>query len=137
MHNAFFMFIYSFADSIKLEYNNDIIPLSNPPIIVEGNTLVPMRDIFELMELDIFWDSETRSATGTFKNFNIVFPIDENKYIIGSTEITTDVSAQIIDGTTYIPLRVIVEAIGANVIWKPELNKIDIDTGQIDKTIEI
>jgi len=83
----------------------------------DSRLLVPLRTIAELMGCTVDWDNNERAAYAK-KDGNIV------KVVIGKTEYTVndkvynlDVPAEIYNDRTYIPLRAVSEALGANVTY--------------------
>ena len=118
--------ILAHAESdIIVELNGKKIQFDQPPIIQNDRTLVPMRAIFEAMGCDVEWDGENQWITATKDNITIEMMIDYNSFWVtdygeGGTYARTlnlDVSPQIINGRTLVPLRAISESIGAGVAW--------------------
>lgn len=58
----------------------------------------------------------------------IHLPINKNSYLLDGKEKTLDVSAQIINGRTMVPIRFIAEALGAEVDWFPKTGKTEFIT---------
>ena len=97
------------------------------PVIVDGRTLVPVRSVFEQLGFDVGWDNETQQVSlerhsaghivltigsAEFKNFS--------RHQDGGS-FALDVSAQIIGGSTMIPLRAVLENIGIHLLdWDVE-----------------
>lgn len=49
-------------DSKKAILNGEYVDLIAPPIVVEGNTMVPARFIAESLEMDVEWDEDIRTV---------------------------------------------------------------------------
>lgn len=92
--------------------NNDVAPF-----IQDGRTMVPIRVIVEQLGGVAAWDEATRTVTLTIDGKVLTMVIDE--VIPGF-----DTAATIVDGRTYVPIRYISEAIGANVEWIAATNQI-------------
>jgi hypothetical protein len=120
-------------NNIKVYIEDEELPMTQPPIIKDNRTLVPLRSIFEALETPVNWDGETKTIQ-TFKYpYNIFIKIgaDQAKVIDIRTEevfktLSLDVPAQIIDGRTYVPLRFVSETLGAKVKWDPTTRSIQI-----------
>ena len=118
--------ILAHAESdIIVELNGKKIQFDQPPIIQNDRTLVPMRAIFEAMGCDVEWDGENQWITATKDNITIEMMIDYNFFWVTdygedgtyARTLSLDVSPQIINGRTLVPLRAISESIGAAVDW--------------------
>lgn len=114
--------------------NNDIIitvdgaavDFDTPPQIIEGRTMVPMRAIFETLGADVDWDSDSQTVTAYKNGVLLSFTIGSTTLYHNSIEQSVDVPAQIVDGRTLIPVRVISECLGADVDWDSENNTVNI-----------
>ncbi len=87
------------------------------PEILEGRTLVPLRSIFEAMGADVEWDGATSTATAKRGATTVNIQIGANSIYKNGQAISVDVPAQLLNGRTMVPARVIAEAFGADVQW--------------------
>lgn len=83
--------------------------------VVSGRTLVPLRFISEAFGCDVKWDGTTRTATVTLENQTIEVPIGQSYVVINGEKTDVEVPGQIINGSTFVPLRFIGENLGAKV----------------------
>ena len=114
-------------DHITVFVNGKQLDFKNAqPVIVEGRTLVPMRDIFEALGLIVGWDGETKTVTGKKGVTNISLVIGKAKMTVNGSEQALDVPAQIIDGSTMVPLRAISNSVGCKVTWDQNTRTINI-----------
>ena len=123
--------VYNPKDSISVFIDNELLSFDVPPEIIDGRTLVPMRTIFEKLGLEVLWDNVTKSAIGNKENINIKFEIGSNVININGKNKNIDVPAQIIKGKTMVPLRVLSEVMGYNVVWTGESKNILISKSDI------
>lgn len=89
------------------------------PEIINGNTMVPVRAIFEALGARVDWDSNTKTAYGYSADGSIIveITIDSNiAYVNGKVKALAQ-SAVISGGRTLVPARFISEALGADVVW--------------------
>lgn len=114
-------------EAIEISLNGEVMILEEPPIIVQGRTLVPVKFIFEPLGLQVSWNAETRTATGKKDSLVIVMPIDSDKALVNGDEVVLDVPATIINDRTYVPLRFVAESTGALVVWHNETRSISIE----------
>ena len=96
-----------------------------PYITDEGRTLVPARGVFEAMECEVLWDSQSYVVTvsNQEQGKEIILKIGDAKMTVKTgqeekTE-TLDVPAQLMNNRTMIPLRAVSEALESIVVWNP------------------
>ena len=102
---------------IHLFINQREIHCDQPPVIINGRTLVPMRAIFEALTATVEWDDATRTVTSVRGGTVIQLTIGSDTAFVNSLPNTLDVPAQIISGRTMVPVRFIAESVGASVDW--------------------
>jgi len=106
---------------IRVDVNGT--PIAFPgqtPVMVNGRVLVPARGVFETLGWGVDWDADTRTVTISSVDGVIVLRIGDTSWTKNGQPLPAlDVPAQIINGSTMIPLRAVGEATGANVQWVP------------------
>ncbi|KUO50246.1 MAG: copper amine oxidase [Desulfitibacter sp. BRH_c19] len=96
------------------------------PIIENGRTLVPFRAIAEDLNVKVEWDGGSQTINATDKGTSIQLQIGSSTAYINEMAVTLDVSPQIINGRTLIPLRFFSEAFNCNVEWIGSRNEVKI-----------
>lgn len=91
--------------------------LSMPPIILNGYTLVPAREVFEGIGAKVEWKKELEQVYVTYNDILVVIPIDSLKAYINGTSTTMQTKAKIINNKTMIPLRFVTTALGFDIEW--------------------
>jgi len=124
------------ADDIKVTLNGENITFDQPPVIVDGRTLVPIRAVCEALGADVYWYEPEQGIMIVKNEIKLILAIGEN-YIdkllcadfadyIDTMERgdfhrihkgTLDVPPQIIDNRTFLPIRAVCEELGAVVDW--------------------
>jgi hypothetical protein len=107
-----------YDDPITINLNGTTLSLSKAPVIINGSTLVPMREIFEAMGAKVDWNSETQTVTGTTNSTTVTISIGSS--VITKNGVTSSlggVPAQLIEGYTMVPVRAVAESFGAKVDW--------------------
>jgi hypothetical protein len=117
------------AQGITVIYNGAVLDADPPPVQQSGRVLIGMRDIFEAMSADIRWDSATRTVTATQGTTVVVLTIGSSMAYVSGRAVALDVPAQIIGSTTYVPLRFVAEATGADVQWNGATQTVAVTTG--------
>jgi uncharacterized protein YkwD len=115
--------------------NNEQVQFNGQqPIQIDGRTLVPARGVFEQLEFEVTWNGSYRQVEIRNEGLLIEVGIDSNEIIITTLPYMfinierIDVPAQIINGSTMIPLRAVAQAIGAEVNWNGDTRTVYITT---------
>ena len=99
-----------------------------PPMQIKGSTLVPMRGIFEALGATVKFDKASLTVYGQKGATAIILPLGALTATVNGQPQTLPVSAELINGTTLVPLRFISESLGASVSWNPVLSTVTIQT---------
>ena len=100
-----------------VEVNDVVMKNDVAPFINESRTMVPIRVIIESLGGTAEWDEATRTVTLTIDGKVLKMTIDQ--VIAGF-----DAPAVIHDSRTFVPIRYVAEAVGANVDWIAETQHI-------------
>ena len=139
---------------------SEIVPVDangnyTEPFIFDGTTYLPVRGVASALGLNVTWDDATSTAeltsggklaenaspaagtegtqtkTATYRDIKItidgneISPKDANGNIV---------EPFIIDGTTYLPVRAIAEALGLSVAWEDQTNTVVLSSDVSDTT---
>ncbi|MCL2047653.1 MAG: copper amine oxidase N-terminal domain-containing protein [Defluviitaleaceae bacterium] len=88
-----------------------------PPFIIDGVTLVPVRVITEAFGADVSWVAETREVILSYQDVEISLQIDNTSAVVNGQRQTLPLAPQIANGSTMVPLRFISANFGADVGW--------------------
>lgn len=120
--------IYAKEPEISVYIDKNQISFEEPPIIIEDTTMVPFRPIFEKFGIQVSWNDDTKTVTGTKDNWKISLSIDSTQAIVNGEIKELPLPAQLINGNTFIPLRFVGEATGRDVLWDNDTKTIKILT---------
>ena len=87
------------------------------PIIIDGRTLVPVGEVFRALGFTPSWDGSAQTATLTNDEYVIVITIGDVVFTTNGVNHTLDVSAQIINGRTMLPIRAVLESVNYELDW--------------------
>lgn len=117
----------AFADNtIKVIIDGKAVAFDQPPVSINGRTLVPLRAIFEALGATVYWSEEVKCATAVrgkttiyvwLGKKNADINVDNSKSMPEIKNVPLDVPAQSIKGYTMVPLRFVGEALGCSVDW--------------------
>ncbi|MEX2416447.1 MAG: copper amine oxidase N-terminal domain-containing protein [Paenibacillaceae bacterium] len=91
-------------------------------IVKNGIMTVPARSLADNLGLQLDWNGVTRELilTSPFDGTTVAFKVDSNKATVNGTDETMPLATFISNGQTYIPLRFVTDAIGAEIEWIQE-----------------
>lgn len=117
------------ANPIVVSIDGSPVAFDVQPVIIDGTTLVQVRPIMEKLGLDIRWNGDTQTVSGSFKgNALVQLSIGSRTAQIGGASTLLEVAPRLIDGYTFVPLRVVGEATGRVVVWNGQDQTIAIHT---------
>ena len=115
-------------DQVRIVVNNK--ELTERGVMVEERTLVPLRAIAEQLEVKVDWNASeqkihmekviyqaTFNGNVTAINHQVNIHIDDNYFYKDGDLKNLDVPAQIINGKTMVPVRVVAKCFDAEVAW--------------------
>ncbi len=91
--------------------------LDAAPIIKNGRTMLPVRFVAENLGGTVGWDGATSSVTIKGDGIDIAIKVGSATASINGYTVTLDSPAFIESSRTYLPVRVVAEAMGATVDW--------------------
>lgn len=127
-------------DNIEFQYKNEIPPIpknqvkltidknaitvngktetiDQAPVIVDGNTLVPIRFVSEAIGSKVDWYDNIGKATVSRSGQLMDFWLGHKDYLADGQRKIAEVSPQLMNGRTMVPLRVLSEHFGWKVTW--------------------
>lgn len=96
------------------------------PFIRNGHTLVPIRGIFEKIGATVDYDAETKKVMAYKPGTEIVLVIGSNTAWVNEEEKWIPMPAQVVSGSTVLPLRFVCETLGATVDYAKHANAVNI-----------
>jgi hypothetical protein len=99
------------------------------PKIINGQTLVPLRSVFEELGVTVAWCNDTKTVTAIGNNTIVILTVGNNLPTINGVEVYLDQPGSVIyAGRVLVPLRFISEAFGAVVEWDSITRTVHINT---------
>ncbi len=99
--------------------NGAPLRLQVAPIQQNGRTLVPMRDIFEALGATVNYNSLNRSIAAQKGTTVVRLALGSRNAAVNNVPVRLDTEARTYYGSTFVPLRFVSEALGANVNFNP------------------
>jgi hypothetical protein len=109
---------------VKLYVNGEEPSFEVAPFVQDGSTLVPFRSISEALKANVSWNEEERSVTVTRDGVTVKLFIASKTALVNGKEVTLEVPATIVDGSTVVPARFVSESLKASVEWESETESV-------------
>lgn len=113
---------------ISVVLDGQLQSYSVSPVIEQGNTLVPMRPIFEALGAEIEWDEKTKTVMAVKDGEKVAVKIGSYFAQLNGDTVKLPVQPKIVSETTMVPLRFISESLGAQVDWDGLTKTVTINT---------
>ena len=95
----------------------EIIANDVPPTIVKGRTMLPIRFVAEKLGAAVDWIQESKTAVVELGDIKISIVIGESFATVNDERIELDSQSFVQDGRTFLPIRFVMENLGADVLW--------------------
>ena len=128
--------------NISVTLNGKYIEFDQPPVIIGGRTLVPIRAVCEKLGADVYWLEQAQGVLVIKNEIKLALTVGNNQMVKFTAEnfseylekaedinfepeaIYLDVPPRIIGDRTLLPIRAVCEALGAEVDWNGESNTV-------------
>lgn len=120
---------------IAISVNGEDVPFHGPaPMMSQRGdaVLVPLRGVFERLGGQVQWEPSTRVITGARPGHQFRIRVGTSEALVDGQKRMLTAPPQVMDGTTYVPLRFASEALGAKVTWQPDIHTVAIETTPAD-----
>jgi hypothetical protein len=120
----------AFAQQIQVIVNGGQVQFEGQgPTMVGDRVLVPLRGVLQRMGAHVDWDPSTQTVSAMREGSLVKLTIGENTASVDGQPVNLDVPAQIMEGSTMVPLRFLGEALGEDVHWDSASNTVSITGG--------
>lgn len=121
------------ASSIRIILDNKDLTASATPVIQDGRVLVPVRFVSEILGAQVAWNGIDRTVTIKKDGRSVLLRI--NSHLIRYMDQTEsfdlcDVVPIIINDRTFVPIRLVSNALGISVKWDGNSKTVYIDSKQ-------
>ena len=102
-------------DGEPVDFDSDS---GEPFVDANGRTQVPLRAVMEQFGCKVDWDSATNTAIVTKGSTQVLVTIGASYITVNGSRVYMDTAAVNVGGHTYLPIRYVLEAFGAEVDWE-------------------
>lgn len=113
---------------IRITLHGQPFPVDRTPLLVDGVTLVPLRNIAEALGAQVTYDDEQKAVTLRKDASEIRLAIDSTDAVKNGRPIRLEAAPRLIGNVTMVPLRFIGESFDALVTWDGSTRTVAIDS---------
>lgn len=118
------------AKEVKIEIDGkEMVPKDMPAVIIDGRTMLPMRQIAQELECEVNWNEAAKQIYVMRGSDIIVFTVDSKTGYENGKEFTMDVPATIVNDRTMLPVRALADALHLNIKWDDPNRIVSIQSG--------
>lgn len=103
------------GNEFSLKVNGKTLDTSMPPIVFDGYSVVPAREVFEFLGAKVDWDGANAIVKVTYEGTILMLRINSTAAQVGTRSVTMPIAPKIINEKTMIPVRFVAEQIGLTV----------------------
>ena len=126
------------GSDIVIKIDGETVILEQEAFIKDSRTMVPLRGLFEKLDIVVDYNKETKQVIAKTDQLEIVMNIGEDIVLINGQVNSLDVGTLLMDDRTYVPLRFVAENFGFEVGWDGTKREVSINDngGLITSTLE-
>jgi hypothetical protein len=106
------------AQPILAKLDGRALQFDQPPVMMGGRVMVPLRGIFEALGANVRFESASQRIFATRGSQSVELSLGSNQAMVDGQPVTLDTPAASLGGRTMVPLRFVSEALGADVRWQ-------------------
>lgn len=114
-------------NQIQVTINGEFVEFDQPPVSVDGRTLVPIRAVMEKMGGKVNWLPETSTTEIKMNDSKMHLILGSKTAFFDGDVYSLDVEPQSINNRIVLPLRFVAEKFGFDVDWDGETNTVIIE----------
>lgn len=111
--------------ALSIIVNGEKLPVS--AMNKASRVLVPLRAIFEALDAKVNYDDPTKVITSKKDGRVITLTVNKKEAFVNDNLVLLDVPAQIVNSSTFVPVRFIAESLGAKVDWENNTVFVNLD----------
>ena len=123
----------SAAEPVRVTIDGEAVVFDNTygyPFIDSANrTQVPFRKTLETFGCTVSWEDATRTAIAEKDGITVRVPIGQACIQVDGETVAIDTTSIIVNNRTYLPIRAVLEAFGAQVSWNNRTRCVVVTTG--------
>jgi hypothetical protein len=120
---------------VNVKIDGKLMAFDQPALLVDGNTVVPLRGVFENLGAAVEWDQNSQTILARKGTTLVELKVGSKSMKVNGESKKLTVAPQMINNRTMIPLRAVSEALGATVGWDGKTTTALITSLSIEKDV--
>lgn len=112
-----FIPVHAVEVETSVTFNGHYIQGQQNHLLIEDRVYIVARTLTDALGYDIEWFEETSQVQITSPEKVVLLTIDQTTAMVNDAAYAMEVSPFILEGRTYIPLRMVSEVLGCEVVW--------------------
>jgi len=127
IENVHKLMIWVQQDNLTMIRDGVEMQLTAAPANIKGSMMLPFRGIAEQgFGAEVEWIAETKTVIMILGQIRVELVIGSTTALVNGKEVTMTAPAQVVGGSTFVPLRFVGEAFGAEVLYNAQDRSVDI-----------
>ena len=105
------------------------MPLDAPPILHEGVTMLPIRQVVEAIGGTVEWNEDRQEISLRYEGIVVTMTLGQRGAFVNGRVTVLEQPPMLLEERTMVPLRFATESLGCSVLWEPETQEILITYG--------
>lgn len=105
------------AQAVSVVVDGRIVAFDQPPAVIGGRLLIPLRGVFERLGARVLWQPESRQVVARRGPTTILLQPGNRYAWVNGRAVTLDAPPLVLQGRVLVPLWFVSEALGADVDW--------------------
>lgn len=110
--------------------NGQSTMIDQAPVVIDQTTMVPIRFVMETMDGEVLWDEDSGKVTLIRGKDYIEMWLNEQEMNFNGRKVIAPVAPMAMNNRTLVPVRVLFEQLGWDVIWDGETRSVTIIDNQ-------
>jgi hypothetical protein len=116
------------AQPIVAKLDGRPLQFDQPPVMMGGRVMVPLRGIFESLGANVRFEPATSRIVATRGSQSVQLTLGSNQAVVDGQRVSLDSPAATVGGRTMVPLRFVSEALGTEVRWQESTQTVFLTT---------
>jgi hypothetical protein len=125
------------AQTTQVIVDGQRVFFDQPPAVIGGRMLVPLRGVFERLGAAVEWTPATNTVRAARPGAEVQLTVGLRQAVVNGRAVLLDVAPMIVGGRTLVPLRFVSEAMGARVDWDPATAVVYITSAGVAQPVPI
>ncbi|MCD8157606.1 MAG: copper amine oxidase N-terminal domain-containing protein [Clostridiales bacterium] len=123
-------------EDITVKVDGEVIVCETTPQITDGRTMLPVRDVFEALGADAYWNEDTKTVSGVKDNIMVNMTVGSDILKINGEKLVMDTAPVITEGRIFVPARYAAEAFGCETEWDSQAKTVSKTTPTVLRDTE-